>query len=122
MSTIVTVPRSVSWKGDAIAVLNQTKLPHSTEYKTLTTIEEVWKSIIMLEVRGARNWNCSCIWLSACSEKYNTLHIEEFQKKFNRDCNYLGTSRPTAVNLFWAIDRMRESIREITTIKEAQKY
>lgn len=53
MSTIVTVPRSVSWKGDAIAVLNQTKLPHSTEYKTLTTIEEVWKSIIMLEVRGA---------------------------------------------------------------------
>ncbi|PEW01952.1 methylthioribose-1-phosphate isomerase [Bacillus cereus] len=52
MSIIVTVPRSVSWKGDAIAVLNQTKLPHSTEYKTLTTIEEVWKSIIMLEVRG----------------------------------------------------------------------
>ena len=43
----------VSWKGDAIAVLNQTKLPHSTEYKTLTTIEEVWKSIVMLEVRGA---------------------------------------------------------------------
>ena len=53
VSTIVTVPRSVSWKGDAIAVLNQTKLPHSTEYKTLTTIEEVWKSIVMLEVRGA---------------------------------------------------------------------
>ncbi len=53
MSTFVTVPRSVSWKGDAIAVLNQTKLPYSTEYKTLTTIEEVWKSIVMLEVRGA---------------------------------------------------------------------
>ncbi len=53
MSTIVTIPRSVSWKGNAIAVLNQTKLPHSTEYKTLTTIEEVWKSIVMLEVRGA---------------------------------------------------------------------
>ncbi len=52
MSMIVTVPRSVSWKGDTIAVLNQTKLPHSTEYKTLTTIEEVWKSIVMLEVRG----------------------------------------------------------------------
>ena len=54
-------------------------------------------------------------------QKYDTVHIEEFQKKFNRDCNYLGTSRPTAVNLFWAIDRMRESIQEITTIKEAQK-
>ena len=72
--------------------------------------------------RSTGNWNCSCIWLGACSKKYTTLHIEEFQKKFNRDCNYLGTSRPTAVNLFWAIDRMRESIQEITTIKEAQKY
>ncbi len=47
--------------------------------------------------------------------------MKNFKKKFNRDCNYLGTSRPTAVNLFWAIDRMRESIQEITTIKEAQK-
>lgn len=46
MSTIVTIPRSVSWKGNAIAVLNQTKLPHSTEYKTLTTIEEVWKVLL----------------------------------------------------------------------------
>ena len=109
-------------EGDAIAVLNQTKLPHSTEYKTLTTIEEVWKSIIMLEVRGAPAIGIVAAFGSACSEKYHTLHIEEFQKKFNRDCNYLGTSRPTAVNLFWAIDRMRESIREITTIKEAQKY
>ncbi|MGR5904364.1 hypothetical protein ACT7DI_00510 [Bacillus paranthracis] len=70
MSTVVTIPRSVSWKGDAIAVLNQTKLPHSTEYKTLTTIEEVWKSIVMLEVRGSTcNWNCSCIWLGACIKK-----------------------------------------------------
>ncbi|PFN20084.1 methylthioribose-1-phosphate isomerase [Bacillus cereus] len=52
MSIIITVPRSVSWQGDAIAVLNQTKLPNSTEYKTLTTIEEVWKSIVMLEICG----------------------------------------------------------------------
>ena len=123
MSTIVTIPRSVSWKGNAIAVLNQTKLPHSTEYKTLTTIEEVWKSIVMLEVRGAPAIGIvAAFGLALASKKYDTVHIEEFQKKFNRDCNYLGTSRPTAVNLFWAIDRMRESIREITTIKEAQKY
>ncbi|MED2516270.1 S-methyl-5-thioribose-1-phosphate isomerase, partial [Bacillus thuringiensis] len=87
-----------------------------------TTIEEVWKSIVMLEVRGAPAIGIvAAFGLALASKKYNTVHIEEFQKKFNRDCNYLGTSRPTAVNLFWAIDRMRESIREITTIKEAQK-
>ncbi|PFU46441.1 S-methyl-5-thioribose-1-phosphate isomerase [Bacillus cereus] len=122
MSTIVTVPRSVSWKGDAIAVLNQTKLPHITEFKTLTTIEEVWKSIIMLEVRGAPAIGIvAAFGLVLAAKKYDAINIDEFQKKFNRDCNYLGTSRPTAVNLFWAIDRMRESIREITTIKEARK-
>ena len=74
----------------------------------------------MLEVRGAPAIGIVVIWLGACIKKYNTVHIEEFQKKFNRDCNYLGTSRPTAVNLFWAIDRMRESIREITTIKSTK--
>ncbi|MED1112964.1 S-methyl-5-thioribose-1-phosphate isomerase [Bacillus paramycoides] len=122
MSTIITVPRSVSWKGDAIAVLNQTKLPHATEYKTLTTIEEVWKSIIMLEVRGAPAIGIvAAFGLALAAKKYNAPNIDEFQKKFNSDCNYLGTSRPTAVNLFWAIDRMRASIQEITTIKEAQK-
>ncbi|MGE7866522.1 S-methyl-5-thioribose-1-phosphate isomerase [Bacillus paramycoides] len=122
MSTIITVPRSVSWKGDAIAVLNQTKLPHATEYKTLTTIEEVWKSIIMLEVRGAPAIGIvAAFGLALAAKKYNAPNIDEFQKNFNSDCNYLGTSRPTAVNLFWAIDRMRESIQEITTIKEAQK-
>lgn len=122
MSTIITIPRSVSWKGDAIAVLNQTKLPHVTEYKTLTNIEDVWKSIIMLEVRGAPAIGIvAAFGLALAAKKYDAINIYEFQKKFNRDCNYLGTSRPTAVNLFWAIDRMRESIREITTIKEAQK-
>ncbi|EJQ58481.1 S-methyl-5-thioribose-1-phosphate isomerase [Bacillus mycoides] len=122
MSTIITIPRSVSWKGDGIAVLNQTKLPHVTEYKTLTNIEDVWKSIIMLEVRGAPAIGIvAAFGLALAAKKYDAINIYEFQKKFNRDCNYLGTSRPTAVNLFWAIDRMRESIREITTIKEAQK-
>jgi len=53
MSTTVAVPRSISWKGDSIALLNQTRLPHVIEYKTLNTIEDVWKSIVMLEVRGA---------------------------------------------------------------------
>lgn len=110
-------------EGDAIAVLNQTKLPHSTEYKTLTTIEEVWKSIVMLEVRGAPAIGIVAAFGLALASKNITLYIlKNFKKKFNRDCNYLGTSRPTAVNLFWAIDRMRESIRGITTIKGAQKH
>ncbi|WP_439741056.1 hypothetical protein [Bacillus pseudomycoides] len=41
MSTTVAVPRSISWKGDSIALLNQTRLPHVIEYKTLNTIEDV---------------------------------------------------------------------------------
>ncbi|YAR63200.1 hypothetical protein ACUIAK_08880 [Bacillus cytotoxicus] len=53
MNTTVAVPRAIIWKGDSITILNQTKLPHVAEYKTLTSIEDVWKSIVMLEVRGA---------------------------------------------------------------------
>lgn len=122
MSITVAVPRSVSWKGDSIAVLNQTKLPHITEYKTLTSIEEVWKSIVMLEVRGAPAIGITAAFgLALAAKKYDVTNITEFQKKFNRDCNYLATSRPTAINLFWAIDRMSIAIKEAATIKEARK-
>ncbi|MDM5189739.1 S-methyl-5-thioribose-1-phosphate isomerase [Bacillus sp. DX4.1] len=122
MSTTVAVPRSVSWKGNSIAVLNQTKLPHVVEYKTLTTIEDVWKSIVMLEVRGAPAIGITAAFgLALAAKKYDVTNIEDFQKQFKRDCNYLATSRPTAVNLFWSIDRITASIQHVTTIKEARK-
>ncbi|KEK25965.1 S-methyl-5-thioribose-1-phosphate isomerase [Bacillus gaemokensis] len=122
MSTTVAVPRSVSWKGDSIAVLNQTKLPHVVEYKTLTTVEEVWRSIVMLEVRGAPAIGITAAFgLTLAAKRYDVTNITDFQKKFKRDCNYLATSRPTAVNLFWAIDCMNASIEGVTTIKEARK-
>ncbi|PFK46840.1 S-methyl-5-thioribose-1-phosphate isomerase [Bacillus cereus] len=122
MSTIVVVPRSISWKGDSLAVLNQTRLPHVVEYKTLTSIEDVWKSIVMLEVRGAPAIGITAAFgLVLAAKKYSVINIADFEKQFKRDCNYLATSRPTAVNLFWAIDRMAASIKQVTTIKEARK-
>jgi methylthioribose-1-phosphate isomerase len=45
MSVSVAVPHSINWKGDSIALLNQTMLPTIVGYKALTTIEGVWKSI-----------------------------------------------------------------------------
>ncbi|MEY8347574.1 S-methyl-5-thioribose-1-phosphate isomerase [Bacillus cereus] len=122
MSTTVVVPRSISWKGDSLAVLNQTRLPHVVEYKTLTSIEDVWKSIVMLEVRGAPAIGITAAFgLVLAAKKYSVINIADFEKQFKRDCNYLATSRPTAVNLFWAIDRMADSIKQVTTIKEARK-
>lgn len=122
MNTTVAVPRSISWKGDSIALLNQTRLPHVVEYKTLNTIEDVWKSIVMLEVRGAPAIGITVAFgLALAVKKYNVTNITEFEKKFKSDCDYLATSRPTAVNLFWAIDRMSASIKQATTIKEARK-
>ncbi|WP_459499658.1 S-methyl-5-thioribose-1-phosphate isomerase [Bacillus sp. C1] len=122
MSKTVAVPRSVSWKGDSIALLNQTRLPHVVEYKTLNSIEDVWKSIVMLEVRGAPAIGITAAFgLALAAKKYNVTNMVDFEKKFKRDCNYLATSRPTAVNLFWAIDRMSTSIKGETKMKEAIK-
>lgn len=122
MSATVAVPRSVSWKGDSITLLNQTRLPHVVEYKTLNSIEDVWKSIVMLEVRGAPAIGITVAFgLALAAKKYNAMNITEFKKIFKRDCDYLATARPTAVNLFWAIDRMSSSIKKATTIKESRK-
>ncbi len=81
MNTTVAVPRSISWKGDSIALLNQTRLPHVVEYKTLNTIEDVWKSIVMLEVRGAPAIGITVAFgLALAVKKYNVTNITEFEK------------------------------------------
>ncbi len=76
----------------------------------------------MLEVRGAPAIGITAAFgLALAAKKHSATNIADFEKQFKRDCNYLATSRPTAVNLFWAIDRMAASIKQVTTIKEAIK-
>lgn len=92
----------------ALVILDQTLLPGKVEYRSLKTMEEIWQAIRLLQVRGA-----PAIGIAAGYGAYlgaRLLAKEEifasFYPKWKEICDYLATSRPTAVNLFWALKRM----------------
>lgn len=97
--------------GTAVVILDQTQLPNRTVYLTLRTAQEMFDAIQQLQVRGA-----PCIGICAAYDLYvlaqqidKNTSAEQFMCELNRQANYLASSRPTAVNLRWALDRMLET-------------
>ena len=83
-----------------LRLLDQTQLPSTVEYLDCNTVEDVWQSIKRLSVRGA-----PAIGVAAA---YGVCLAADCGRQAVLDaCDYLATSRPTAVNLFWSLDRMR---------------
>lgn len=120
-TTKFSIPRSVIWNEESISLLNQQKIPHVTEYIELKTVEDVWEAIQSLKVRGAPAIGITAAFglaISALQDKSDTLAAFQYNLKKNRD--YLASSRPTAVNLFWALDRLVNSISSVQTIIEAK--
>lgn len=98
--------QSVIWKDAQVDLLDQRLLPEEIVYLPLVTKEDVWDSIRVMKVRGAPAIGIAAAYgVVLGSNKATTL--EEWTKQVYEACEYLATSRPTAVNLFWALDRMK---------------
>jgi methylthioribose-1-phosphate isomerase len=94
------VPRTIEWIGGTdgfLRLIDQTRLPNEVVYRDCRTVEDVWEAIRSLRVRGA-----PAIGVAAA---YGVV-IGAQSGAAVAAANHLRTSRPTAVNLFWALDRM----------------
>lgn len=105
------IPLSVEWIGDEngfARILDQTLLPERTEFLECRDPESVWHAIKRLAVRGA-----PAIGVAAAAGVVLGLNgsapqtVAAYRAKVAETCQFLSTSRPTAVNLFWALERMR---------------
>lgn len=97
----------------ALVIIDQTKLPYQTEILTLTTQEEIWTAIYLLQVRGAPAIGvAAAIGIYLAAKAIDTEDTAEFYKQFVTAKEYLATARPTAVNLFWALNRMDETAQK----------
>src|SRR5438309_10446822 len=99
---------TVAWTGSACRLLDQTKLPTETTYVDVTDEKQMWDAIKRLVVRGAPAIGVSAafgVYLGVRSHADDAP--DQCLDRVNAVCYYLATSRPTAVNLFWALDRMR---------------
>ncbi len=99
---------TLAWTPEGVRFLDQTKLPLEESYVLATNYEQVADVITTMVVRGAPAIGVSAAYgvaLGAKNTKARTT--EEFAPEFERICVRLAATRPTAVNLFWAIDRMK---------------
>lgn len=104
---------TIQWTPQGVVMIDQTRLPRVEEYVTCTTYEEVAKAIVTMVIRGAPAIGVAAAMGVALGVKQ--ARQETLDTEFETICNTLAATRPTAVNLFWAIDRMKrlyEAVRD----------
>jgi methylthioribose-1-phosphate isomerase len=92
---------------DALVIIDQTLLPNDVIYLRLKTVSEVWNAIRELQVRGAPAIGIAAAYGLYLGIKHSQAKsFADFYTEFSEVKKKLASSRPTAVNLFWALDRM----------------
>ncbi len=103
--------KTIEWIGGLdghIRLVEQTKLPETFEYLDCHDVETVWNAIKRLSVRGAPAIGiAAAMGLVLAIRDAKNIHRSDFLLELNRAADYLASSRPTAVNLFWALERMK---------------
>ncbi|MGB4657605.1 MAG: S-methyl-5-thioribose-1-phosphate isomerase [Mobilitalea sp.] len=108
-------------ENSALVIIDQTQLPYNTEILRLTEQKEIWNAIYLLQVRGAPAIGVAAaigIYLAAKEIQADTY--EDFYSQFIKAKDYLASSRPTAVNLFWALNRM-DSVAQSNSDKTVEE-
>ncbi|NLA77665.1 MAG: S-methyl-5-thioribose-1-phosphate isomerase [Clostridiales bacterium] len=96
---------------NCLCILDQTKLPCEEKLLYLKTQEEIYDAIKLLKVRGAPAIGvAAAAGAAVIANSLNTLNRAEFDCEMDKAIKYLASSRPTAVNLFWALERMKKII------------
>ena len=104
---------TLTWTPGGVRFIDQTKLPLEESYVFATTYEQVAEVIVTMVVRGAPAIGVSAAYGIALGAQHTKATTPaEIAPEFERICARLAGTRPTAVNLFWAIDRMKRLFAE----------
>ncbi len=115
---------TIRWKSQAVELIDQTLLPHRFKYIACKDVRKLWRAIKILQVRGAPAIGIAGALGVVLGIQHSKAKTKTgFLKEVNAVCKYLASSRPTAVNLFWALGRMeclaeKNSFRPVVEIKK----
>lgn len=100
--------KTIEWKGDHIRLLDQRKLPQEVRYLNCRDASSVAKAIRDMAIRGAPAIGvAAAMGIALGAKKIRSNRPEIFRREVEKVCHLMGETRPTAINLFWAIERMR---------------
>ncbi len=104
---------TIAWQDSDIVMIDQRKLPATEVYVTCRSVTEVARAITTMVIRGAPAIGvCAAMGLALGAARSRATGTKQFTTEFQRNCDLLAATRPTAVNLFWAIERMKRSFSE----------
>lgn len=106
--------QTLRWEPPRLYIIDQTLLPVQEKQIELVTVEDVWEAIKALRVRGAPAIGvCAAYGVLVGIRDFRSAGAEALRDRALYCCDYLATSRPTAVNLFYALDRMRAALEQV---------
>jgi len=112
---------TLTWTADGVRFLDQTKLPVEESYVTCTTYEEVADVIRNMVVRGAPAIGVAAAMGVALGVKNSrATSPEDLKRELDQICVTIEKTRPTAVNLFWAVRRMQQKFQSLAGAPVAQ--
>ncbi len=104
---------TIAWQGEDIVMVDQRKLPADEIYVTCKSVNDVAKAIKNMVIRGAPAIGvCAAMGLALGASRSKATGTKQFTTEFQKNCELLAATRPTAVNLFWAIERMKRAFAE----------
>jgi methylthioribose-1-phosphate isomerase len=104
---------TIAWEGDAIVMVDQRKLPATEVYVRCKTGNEVAKAIRTMVIRGAPAIGvAAAMGIALETGRSRQTGTRQFAAEFQKTCDVMAATRPTAVNLFWAIERMKRCFSE----------
>ncbi len=111
----------VAWRDGVVRILDQTRLPDQVVYEEFDDWRGVADAIRMMKVRGAPAIGIACAYGLVLASQNLPDEIAEFRKVFGEVCQAFAQTRPTAVNLFWAIERLQAVVNQATDTQEARQ-
>ena len=115
---------TIEWKDGVVRMLDQTRLPLEVTFFDCKTYQDVAKGIKELIIRGAPAIGvAAAMGVALGARGINTMDFKSFNEEIEKISGYIGFTRPTAVNLFWALERMKKVIlankeKPVNTIKD----
>src|SRR6201995_6194159 len=101
---------TIAREEDTIVMIDQRKLPSTEVYVRCKSAAEVARAIKTMVIRGAPAIGVAAAWGIAIGMRRSTATgTQKFAAEFQKICDLMAGTRPTAVNLFWAIERMKKT-------------
>lgn len=106
--------KTIEWRGDRVRLLDQRSLPEKIRYLDCRDAFSVARAIRTMAIRGAPAIGvAAAMGIALAAKRPSPIYPETFRKQLEKVCQEMRQTRPTAVNLFWAVDRMKRILDQI---------